>query len=234
MPKPISRFLEKINAQLFRSFLLLGLLTGIFLGSLSASASPWPSPTPSNGQKNFLLAVVEDAQENNSPLLALWFAATTLDNGEIYWMPIYPQPLNVSNATFADAHDPVRVIPQDLDFWQSLGLLREQSMWWDEIIVLDRFALASLTQLLQIENFDQAVSTWIEPQAALHQNVTLIQYVCAQSAQFNNRTTLDQLLLLTAEPAHLRTTLSSFELISLWDKLAARQFELSCKHPWAD
>lgn len=234
MPEPISRFLEKINAQLFRAFLLLGLLTGIFLASLTVSAAPISSPTQGNGQQNFLFAIVENAQDENSPLLALWLAATTLDGGEISWMPIYPQPLNESNATFADAHDPVWVSPQNLDFWQSLSLLREQGMWWDEIIVLDSFALLRLTQLLEIENFDQAVSTWMEPQAALHQNVSLIQQVCAQSARFNNPTALDQLLLLTAEPAHLRTTLSSFEFISLWDKLAARQFELSCNHPWAN
>ena len=233
MPQLVSRFLEKINTQLFRAFLLLGLLTGIFLGSLTVSAAPSSTPIPSNGQQNFLFAVVEDAQEN-SPLLTLWLAATTLDSGEIYWMPIYPQPLNESNAAFADAHDPIWVPSQDLGFWQGLGLLREQGMWWDEIIVMDSFALTSLTQLLQIENFDKAISTWMEPQAALHQNVSLIQQVCAQSAQFNNPTALDQLLLLTAEPAHLNSTLSSFEFISLWDKLASRQFDLSCNHPWAE
>lgn len=232
MRKRAAQIAEKISPKLFKGFLLLGFLTGIFIGSLSASAASPPSP--STVQQNFLFALVENAEDENSPLLALWLAATYVERGEVSWMPIYPQALKESGAPFAEAHDPIWVTPQDLDFWQAFALLREQGMWWDEIIVIDRTALTSLTSLVQSETPGHPTSTWIEPQTALYQEVTLIQQVCEQSAVFNKPSVLDQFLMLSTESAHMHSTLTDFEFISLWDKLASRQFELSCNHPWAD
>lgn len=227
-----SQIAERINPNLFRAFLILGFLTGIFIGSLTASAAP--SPSPSNAQQNFLFALVENAQDENSPLLALWLAATYLDSGEVSWMPIYPQPLDEGRDPFSEAHEPILVSPQALGNWQTFDLLRQQGIRYDEIVVLDRVALAALTSLIQSETPNHPASTWIEPQTALYQEVRLIQQICEQSAAFNNPSVLDQFLLLRSDPANLHTSLSSFEFITLWDKLANRQFEISCNHPWAD
>lgn len=232
MMKRASLLAEKINTKLFQAFLLLGFLTGIFIGSLSASAAP--SPSTANMQQNFLFALVENAQDENTPLLALWLAATHLERGEVSWMPIYPLALEEGGSPFAEAHNPIWVAPQDLAFWQTFSLLRDQGVWWDEIILIDRIGLANLTSHILSENPGHPASTWIEPQTALHQEVILIKQICEQSEAFNNPTTLEQLLLLSAESGHLHSNLTNFEFITLWDKLANRQFELSCNHPWAD
>lgn len=230
--KRASQIAEKINPALFRAFMIIGFLTGIFIASLSASAAS--SQPTSKPQQNFLIALVENAQDENSPVLAIWLAATYLEVGEVSWMPIYPQPLGQGKDLFAESHDPILISPQNLDVWLSHDLLRDQGMWWDEIIVLDRIALATLTNIIPSDNSSHSASTWTEPQTALYQQVQLIQQFCEQSAVFNNPSVLDQFLLLISNPSKLHTTLSSFEFITLWDKLASRQFELSCNHPWAD
>ena len=223
---------EKINPVFFKAFLIIGFLTGIFIGSLSASAAS--SRIVNDPQQNYLIALVENAQDEDSPLLALWLAATYLESGEISWMPIYPQPLEAENVSFSEMHDPVWVKPQITESWQSLELLNEQEIRWDEIIVLDNEALAVLGSFIQRDNELHSASTWIEPQNALYQQVGLIQEICEQSQAFNNPAVLDQLLLLIANPANMHTSLSSFEFITMWDKLANKQFDVSCNHPWAD
>ncbi len=90
-------------------------------------------------------------------------------------------------------------------------------------------------EILQIEFSPTDLSKpWLDPQTALHQQVVLIQGFCQQSELLGISDALDRALILTIEPAHLRSSLSSFEIIALWDHLANHQFELSCNHPWAD
>ena len=228
----LSIFQNNIDARLFKIFLLLGILTGIFLGNLSVSASP--SYAPKKLQQNFLIALVENAEVEASPLLALWLVAGHIDGGEFSWIPIYPQPLTDKNASNNALIAPLVVNPNDLQAWQNNGLVQEKAIWWDEVIVLDMHALTDFLNLLPSEGNAFRASALLTNQNPLYEQVRIIQQICGQSRHFNNPEALNQILALKNLATHLISTLNSFEIISIWDKLANRQFELDCSHPWAD
>jgi hypothetical protein len=226
MQKSIEILIHQIDSRLFKAFLLLGLMMGIFLGSLTASASP-SSESP-NQQKNFLIALVENAEDETTPLLALWLAASHLESGEINWMPIYPKSLDESPSSTI-SNEPILLNPQDMQAIKNSPLLQEEAIWWDAVIVLDRFALTQIIQLLPNQDSNLAAG-----QTTLYEQVIFIQQICEHSNQFNNPEALNKILSLNNQPAHLNSTLGSFEIIAYWDKLSNNQFELICKHPWAE
>ena len=72
---------------------------------------------------------------------------------------------------------------------------------------------------------------WAEPQRALFGQVQIINSLCQwiQTASSNDH--LDQILALM--PDHLRSSSSSFELITRWDAWAQGSVPLNCSRPWA-
>lgn len=225
-------FLVSINWRLFGLTLVVGLLCGAFVGGLSAAAAPVAHGASSPTQQNMLIALVEDAQAEETALLGLWLAAAGAEGGSISWVPLYPQPLENERAAYAEAHSKVSVDPQDLESLASLEAVRSPRAWWDEIIVLDLHAAEQIAAAGGAEM--QVLPTWREPQSALRGQVLLIQQLCENhKAWLADEGLLDQILLATAEPAHLRTTLGQFELIQWWDRLGG-QTALRCDHPWAD
>ena len=227
MQNSIENFFHKVDSRLFKPFLLLGLLMGIFLGSLRVSASQ--SDEQPNHQENFLIALVENSEDETSPLLALWLAATSIESGEVSWMPIYPQvPEKDIEATFG-APDPVLINPQDMQSFKNISLLREEAIWWDEVIVLDSLALTQIMELMPTQDNNLAIS-----QKTLYEQVNMIRHICEESNQFDNPESLNQILAMMGQPARIKSTLTSFDIISYWDILSSKQFELTCSHPWAD
>jgi hypothetical protein len=226
MQYPIKKVFHQINIELFKAFLLLGLLMGIFFGSLTASASPTSAQT--NLQENFLIILVENAEDEASPLLALWLAASYFESGEISWAPIYPKSLDEGDSSNIST-EPILLNPQDIQGLKNIRHLQEEAIWWDEVIVLDRFALNQVMQWLP--NLDTNLVT---NQTTLYEQVILIQQICEQSNHFNSEEALNNILSLSNQQTHLISTLSSFEIIAYWDNLSSRQFELTCSHPWAE
>lgn len=222
----------RFNWRLFGGFLLLGLLSGTFFGSLSASAAP--SEKPARLQQNFLIALVDEAQAESSTLESLWLAVVHSETGMVSWMPVYPQPFTSESGSYTRAHEAIEVRPADLDAWQGFELLRKEGLLWDEIILLDRLAIELLGDLIDFQGAVEPVSTAREPQSALHQQVIFIQNFCENSGKLAADAALDELLLLRAAPTHLRSSLSTFEFIALWDQFAKNGFALTCNHPWAD
>jgi hypothetical protein len=225
----LNRF-EDVNWRIFGAFLLLGVLSGAFFGGLSASAAP--SPKAPNGQRNFLVAVVDDAAGESTALQALWLAAAVPEEGAISWMPLYPEPLDQPEARYAEVHEALMVNPEDEGAWNGLGLLRQQGVWWDEVILLDNAALTVVAQLLGA-GVETGIQSAVEPQNALHAQVRFIRQFCMNAPALGAEVALDQVLALTTGTPHVRSTMSQFEMIALWDQFGANGFALSCEHPWA-
>jgi len=227
---PLLKFL---NWKLFGSFLLLGLSSGLFLGSLQAT---WASASEGvqKQQVNYLFAVVSDEQGEVATLQALWLAATRPESGEINWMPLYPQPLSDADARrgFSSAHEAIR-LSGGVDGLIGLPLLRELGINWDEAFILDNDAFERIGVLLNVETQgDLSIQTAIQPQLALQEQVRFVQAFCQAGSQLAVPGILDTILALY--PEHLRSSLNQFEVIALWDQLAERDFSVSCHHPWAD
>lgn len=214
---------------LFLSFLGIGLVTGLFLGTLSqALAAPAGDPN----QHNTLFILVDDLNAEHPILEGIWLAARQVGSHEWNWMPIYPIPLDETDSEYAKPHSAFYLPGSETPDVNKLPPLRAQRVWWDETFWLDEAALG----LLQTVNGSDPVTiadTWLEPQAALLEQVQILNKLCkGGQASASSAGALDQVLDLM--PNHFRLSISPFELITRWDAWSQDGFSLSCSHPWAD
>ncbi|MEX1248890.1 MAG: hypothetical protein WEA61_10455 [Anaerolineales bacterium] len=215
---------------LFLSFLGLGLVTGLFLGSLGNAIA---APAGEGSQHNTLFILVDDLSAEHPTLQGIWLAGRIAGTHEWNWMPIYPAPLDETDSEFAKPHSAFYLPSGDFDDVNALPPLRAQGAWWDEVFWLDRAALDMLQTISGNEPL-AAIDTWLEPQRALFEQVQVLNNLCqtAQASAAAGSGALDQLLALM--PGHLRTSANPFELITHWDAWALEGYALSCAHPWAD
>jgi hypothetical protein len=215
---------------LFFGFVLLGMASGFFLGSLGSALAAGPQAPASKqvaaAQQNSLIVIVDDLATPRPALLGAWLAVR--NEGHVSWMPLFPQPLE-SGSGYAQPSEPIRLASSDLSALRALAPVGEASAWFDEAFLLDQTAAAAFSVLAGGQQGGLA-ATWEQPQAALQQQVQLIQALCAQSwAAVSN---LDAALALM--PDHLRASATAFDLITRWDAWASQGFGLSCEHPWAE
>lgn len=216
------------RGKLFLGFLALGMVCGFLLGAVTSSPAAAQSTAP-NSQHNVLVVLVDGMQKSPTPLLGAWLGASSGD-GVIAWVPLYPTPL--TNGDYAEAHEPFYVDLNDLARLEALKPLRSAGAWWNEVIILDSTGLSTLLSQVSPGYSLPAMQPWAEPQAALHQQVSLLQTLCQGAAALNTATTLD--LALGLLPDHARSSLSAFDIIARWDAFQAAGSGVSCQHPWAN
>jgi hypothetical protein len=215
---------------LFGGFLMIGLLSGLFVGNLNAAMAA-PQSEAKNAQHNTLLVLVDDLGTEQPVLQGIWLAARVEGVAAISWMPIYPQPLTEEASEYAAAHEAIYMVSNSIEDVIFLRPLRAEGAWWDEVFLVDAAALNALQGLAGTVPASRA-DTWLEPQRALHEQVQSIQTLCAAFPGLGTAATLDNGLALM--PGHLQSSLNPFDMITQWDAWAQDSFALTCTHPWAD
>lgn len=215
---------------LFLSFLGIGLVSGLFLGTLGQALA---APTGDPNQHNTLFVLVDDLNSEQPILEGIWLAARQVGSNEWNWMPIYPAPMDETESEFAKPHSAFYLPSNLTPDANTLPPLRAQRVWWDEVFWLDEAALGVIQSISGDETLAMT-ETWLEPQAALLTQVQILNKLCegGQGAAAEGAGTLDQLLALV--PSHFRLSISPFDLITRWDAWSQDGFSLSCTHPWAD
>jgi hypothetical protein len=214
---------------LFLSFLGLGLVTGLFVGTLGQALA---APVGVEGQHNTLFVLVDDFNTEHPILEGIWLAALPTGSSEWNWMPIYPTPLDDTNSPYAIPHSAFYLPSNGFGDANVLPPLHAQRVWWDDVIWLDDAALGLLVTLSGHES-KLIGQTWQEPQRALLEQVRSLKKICnGGSAAAGSAGLLDQILALM--PNHIRTSINPFDLITRWDSWSSDGFALGCTHPWAD
>jgi hypothetical protein len=216
--------------RLFLGFLGIGLLSGFFLGNLTEAAAAERAESKSL-QQNTLIVFVDDLTADHQTVRGIWLAAQVAESSELSWMPIYPPPLGANADEFSEAHQALVLENFEFEDLSFLSPIHSQRVWWDEVFVIDATALLTLQNLVGLSGATM-VETWLEPQRALHEQVELLQGLCAVSPVLADQATLDQVLALM--PSHIQSTQSPFELITRWDIWSDSGVGLSCTHPWAN
>jgi len=211
---------------LFLSFLGLGLVTGLFVGNLSEAIA---APSAKNIQQNTLIVLVDDLGSQNPALEGIWLAARSAGNDTFNWEPVYPVPLTEADEEFAKPHSAFYLPNVNFADPSALPPLRSSGIWWNEVFWMDNAALGAL-QSITGQTSSSSTDAWAEPQAALYEQVQLLNGIC--QTKFSGSQGLDQILALM--PNHIRSSVSPFELITRWDGWSQVGFPLSCFHPWAD
>jgi hypothetical protein len=212
---------------LFLSFLGLGLITGLFVGSLGEAIA---APLAKSTQQNTLFLLVDDMNAEHPTLQGIWLAAKSLGSDAVNWVPVYPQPLKANEDPLAQPHSAFYLPDRNFDDPSNLPPLRAQGAWWSEVIWLDKAALGVL-QSATGQEASTITDPWVEPQQALYEQVQILNAICGAPSLFGIGA-MDQMLALI--PNHLRSSISPFELITAWDSWSQGGYLLSCSHPWAD
>lgn len=216
--------------RLFIGFLAIGLLSGFFLGNLTQAAAAERAENKSL-QQNTLIVFVDDLSAEHHTVRGIWLVARVDGSAELSWMPIYPTPLEPNADEYSGAHTALILENFEFEDLSFLSPIHSERVWWDQVYIIDSTAVLTLQNLAGL-NAMSNVETWLEPQRALHEQVQLLQGLCAEFPSAANQTALDQILALA--PAHIQSTQSPFELITRWDDWSQSGFALSCTHPWAN
>ena len=214
---------------LFIGFLVFGLLSGSLIGQFSKAKRPKSSARPM--QENILVALVEDASAESSPLIGLWLAAIPDQNIEINWMPIFPLPL-LDNSNGGESIQNQIIIESSVTYsWERLASVRNSGVSWDQVIITDVEAFDILFKNGSNSSVDQLSNPSKKSQKAFYEQVSLIEQFC----QFRpEKLVLENLLALLEDGGHLKSTFSSFEIIGLWDQFFLGGNQMECQHPWAN
>ncbi len=208
----------------------------LFVGVLSASMwTIFPNALIANSeniakQSNSLIALVEDAQAENSALLALWLLAVPEGSNTLHWMSIYPVPFDASNnSKYALEHAPIIIDLSGEIQWEGIAPLRASGIFWDDSFVFDKAGLELiLSGKLGYEGIEIA-NSWDQPQKAFRDQVVTISSFCALTS---NDLNLDSILSLFEYGIHGKSTQSKFSMISTWDQFFAKGSEIGCEQSW--
>lgn len=210
---------------LFLAFVGVGMLSGLLMGSLGSALAAEAASVKTPAKRSSLVMVV-DALESPQPVLtAAWHVQQT-QAGTLDWTPLYPAPLQ-SGSVYAQPHTDLRVLTIDSEAIAQLEPIAKAAISFDEIFVLDQSAVHAISTLAGIPLSLQLPAG--EPQAALQEQVQLVQGLCAAAWQPEQ---LDAWVALA--PQHLQSSTSVFELITRWDAWAQDGFGLRCSHSWAN
>lgn len=227
-----SSILFKVKGLQFQKFILGILFVGLVSGSLWTiiPGSILANPETLSKQSNSLIALVEDAQAENSALLGLWLLAIPEGSNTLHWMPIYPVPFDDrNNSKYAAQHAPIIFDLSEEIQWEGIAPLRASGVFWEDTFVVDRAGVdLILNGKLGSEDIEMADS-WDHPQEALRDQVAIISSFCVLSA---NDLNLDSILSLFDYGIHGKSTRSRFSLISSWDQFFANGRSVGCEYSW--
>lgn len=220
----IGRF-SVTRRTLFLAFVGVGVLSGLLAGSLGSALAAETGTAKTPAKQSSLVVVVDELAAGQPLLLAAWQVQRT-QTGSLEWSPLYPTALQ-SGSAYAQPHAEFRLASTHSEAIAALEPVGAANITFDEIFVLDQTALQTLSSLTGSPLTLLAPAA--EPQAALQQQVQLVQSLCAAAWQPEQ---LDVWVALM--PDHLQSSVSVFELITRWDAWAQSSFGLQCSHPWAD
>jgi len=190
-------------------------------------------------QQNILVIGVSDLTEERPQLISLWMVLYLTDSAQLTLMPIYPSfvPQNNHADRLQKAfrlntnHTPEKIF---------LDALRDNNLWWDYYVVMDKYALTSLISFIQDSSQgtkSPELQTWLsggsnDLPTALSDQTLFLQNLCDSATKMPylpDVTSLYQLL-----PDHISSDLEIKQFISEWQIRLAQGGRLTCEFPFVN
>lgn len=207
-----------------------------YLAVQSQTASyPYPSLMT---EKTILIAGVETLETPRSVLESAWLLSYQEDIMELKLTPLYPVAETAHLFEYLGPHPPIMVSTENLDEFKTLPVLTGQGVSWDDVILIDEYALnmiiettSAVPNLASPKKVAQTLEkAWIDPDKTLAQQKNIITYLCSHPKPFGNLESIQNLLNLI--PNHIHTTLTEDYLLSQWQFLTNSGFPLECNFSW--
>ncbi len=224
---------------LFSVFLILGVIVAKMISDGMDTPPTLPTPTPtavSPAPKSqipvFLVIGVNQFSSNQTYLESAWLISITpemadgLNKLNIILVGIYPvTPEMVSNPDLgylANTHAPIPIDLQNIDSLSSMALFTGYETSWDEVIVLDEYAMNGIIHLgdrnaahqIPTPSPNLFTKPWDSPAASFEMQSGILENLCNNPHAYLQFQTLQDILSLY--PNHLQSTMEASKLSNLW------------------
>jgi len=198
------------------------------------------SQATGTGQRNTLLILVDQLSAKGSHLEGVWLVAQLPHHPQVTLLPVYP-----SVSLDAQAQDmlPVDLFSLTLEGVPSpafLDAIRSKDFWWDDLLVLDRVALAEFVDLaggvdLAHGRLDGALAVAKLPaaaessQEALKGQSMLAGELCRKASQIISA--YNQAAAINNFPGHVYSEPELGQIFANWSEVGEYGSSLSCQLP---
>ena len=229
-----SNIKSAFNQILFGSFLVLGMVTGYGL-THQPSAGPSAAPNEamaisvvSTNQRNVLIVGVEQMDVSLTRIESIWLVMHLPDSNNYSLLPIYPATSPTMSINYLAPHEPLWLNPQQIDNVEQLAILKEQGIWWNDVVLVDRVGVREMLLVAGLVDIPLSVA-WEMPREAQNDQAGILQQMCSQRLAFGGGDKITQLLSLT--PEHFSSSMNRFKLIETWEDLTSPENVLNCEFP---
>jgi hypothetical protein len=237
-----SKLTSIILLSLFMICLCLGIgIGGIMRGGiLNSKTSPTEISAIQPVQKTKILIIGVDTL--SSPLAKLESAwLVTFEGGslELELKSYYPVRSDTNLYSYQIPHQPILITTGNFEALRLNDIFTKQNVDWTDVVIIDEFMLDTIVELVGTNHpsppnpnnpiAGSLTKVWEDPEGAYLQQENLLIFLCAHSSPFSN---LENILsLLGFMPDHMRSTLSTDDLMIQWQLWSNKNFEIVCSFP---
>ncbi|KAA3648023.1 MAG: hypothetical protein DWQ07_03255 [Chloroflexi bacterium] len=225
---------SSLNQLLFGTFMVIGMLTGYGL-THQPSAGPAAAPNDAVGpsvvstnQRNVLFVAVEQMDLSLTRIEGIWLMMHLPDSDNYSLLPIYPATSPTMNIDYLVPHDPLWLDPQDVDNVEQLTILKEQNIWWNDVVLIDRMGISEMLLAADLVDIPLSVA-WEMPREAQNDQAGILQQMCRNRIAFGGGGNFTQLL--TLVPGHFKSSMNRMKLIEVWEDVTNGDNIINCEFP---
>jgi hypothetical protein len=210
----------------------------------SNDAKPDPPPEGiNNGQRNLLVAWVDQLDSASPRLEGLWLVMFVPDSPSLTWLPLYPGGLIDNIAGNQNWFTDFQLTQDEKLDPQFIADLRSKDVWWNNFLVIDDPGLVLIVNRNLNASEDPAITpqpdageriianmplAWEDSAGALKAQFDLLDRFCLPSSgTYHAASGMD---LIGPLDHHLITNLRADEILSIWNNLRLTGGRL-CKFP---
>ena len=214
--------------------MVIGLFTGYGL-THQPSAGPAAAPNDALGptvvstnQRNVLIVGVEQMDLSLTRIEGIWLMMHLPGSDMYSLLPIYPATSPTMRIDYLVPHDPLWLDPQKIENVEQLAILKEQNIWWNDLVLLDRVGIQEMLLAAGLVNIPLSVA-WEMPREAQNDQAGILQQMCTNRIAFGGGTTFTHLL--TLNPDHFKSSMNHMKLIEVWEKMTNSDNPIICDFP---
>ncbi len=225
------------------SLFMICLCVGISIGGITrdgivkSKTNPTETSPPQSVQKTQILIIgVDTLSSPLAKLESIWLVTFEGGSLELELKSYYPVRSETSLFPYQISHQPSLITTGDFETLRLNEILTKQNADWTDVIMIDEFLMDAIVELAGTNQpytpdpnntiAGSLIKVWEDPETAYIQQENLILFLCNHSSPFSNLENI--MFLLDFMPDHIRSSLSTENLMIQWQFWSSQNFEITC------
>ena len=194
------------------------------------------SLTQSLKKTQILIIGVDSLSSPLAKLESAWLVTIEEFSANLELKSYYPIPSDSNLFPYHISHEPILISTGDFEALRLNEILSKQNVYWTDVVMIDEFMLDAIVELAGTNQpttpdpNDTVASSlpkvWENPGTAYLQQENLLRFLCDNTNPFSNLENI--MFLLSFMPDHIRSTLSTDDLMLQWQLWSNQNFDISC------